>query len=451
MPKRNIIWIVAILVAAGVVLWVTRQWPDRGGGNGVRGLESVHEAHELIRRRYLGDVDDRALEQGAIRGMIEMLDGRSSYVRPGHLAGFRDHMEGLVSGFGLRLEPGADGVVVVAPLFGSPAHQKGILPGDRITAINGRDTSTMSFEAVHAALSNPTQRTVELAVVRAYRPLKPITLVREEFHIETVTGLCRDGDGHWVYLIDPEAGIAYMRIAEFVTETADELQQAVRQMPEAGTMVLDIRDNPGGLLLVAVSVVDLLLEQGLIVTDLSPEAEPKRYLARPEGTCVTVPLVILINGQTASAAEIVAGALQANGRAVLVGEPSCGKTSVQTMYPLSHDMGQINITTSRYVLPYVSADALADAFVSPDLTVTVTPQRLQELRRLRWVSALGPGVQSPEGPSSEGPVHSTEPDLAGQIAMDPQLSVAIDLLKTPQRRQALLEQAAERRRTESDE
>ncbi|HDZ22222.1 hypothetical protein LCGC14_0580940 [marine sediment metagenome] len=453
MPKRNIIWILAIIAAAVVVIWTTqhRSMPTPPAAAPVE-LRTVYHVRQLIKDRYAGDIDDRAVQQGAVRGMIESLDAASSYVSPDRMVGFRDHMRGLIRGFGLKLEHVDDGILVVAPLFGSPAHYAGILPGDRIVAVDGQPTAEMSFDSVYAKLNDPTRQSAELSVVRAYRPLKPIRLQRREFPIETVTGLSRDADDQWIYLIDEGSGIAYVRISEFVSETAQELQQAFRRLPETRAVVLDLRDNPGGLLPAAVAVTDLLLSEGPVVTVFSPNEGPKAYLARREGTTYpTMPVVVLINGQTASAAEIVAGALAANGRAVLIGELTLGKTSIQSMYPLPDGMGQVNITTARYVVGAVDptepppGDAVGGApGVQPHVVVPVAPELHRRLSRLRFVSALGPRILAAHlnGAAVSAPGAAPEPDLAEQISMDPQLSRAVRLLAEPGAVERILRQAA---------
>jgi carboxyl-terminal processing protease len=426
-------------------MWLAQMWPDPQRAERSEKLQSVHETYRLIRRQYLGEVTDRQLQQGAIEGMISVLDGVSSYVPPGQLDTFSDHMRGVIHGFGLKLEPADDGeVVVVAPLFGSPAQDAGILPGDRIVAVDDQDVATMTFDELQASLAHPTRDQVELSLVRAHRPLTPIRLRRRQFKIETVTGLSRGADQQWIHLIDPDHAFVYVRISEFVTETAEEFQQIFRGLSAAEAIVLDLRDNPGGLLPAAVQIADLMLTDGPIVTVWSPRDEARHYRARSTGTTVTVPVVVLVDVNTASAAEIVAGALQANARAVLIGQPTRGKASVQTMYPLAGAMGQINITTCRYALGEDAEEPAARA-VTPDVTVVVSAAQREELSRLRWVSALGPAALSmPDQPTTaETQGDAPEPDLARQIAMDPQLSAAVELLRTPGAIENLLQQRAQ--------
>ena len=452
MPRRNLIWILIILAATGVGMWLAQMWPDPQRPPRPESLESVHEVHELIGRNYLGEVTDRQLQQGAIRGMVETLDGVSSYVPPGQLETFSDHMRGVIHGFGLKLEPAEDGaIVVVAPLFGSPAHDAGILPGDRIVAVDNEDVATMTFDQLLVSLTHPARDDVELSIVRAHRPLTPVRLRRRQFRIETVTGLCRDADQRWIHVIDPDHAFVYVRISEFVTATAEEFHQVFRGFSAAEAIILDLRDNPGGLLQAAVGIADLMLTDGPIVTVWSPRAEPRHYQARSTGTTVNVPVVVLVDTRTASAAEIVAGALQANVRAVLIGQPTRGKASVQTMYRLPNAMGQINITTCRYALGEGADEPVAQPVV-PDVTVAVSAAEREELSRLRWVSALGPqALNVPDQPTTaETQADVPEPDLDRQIEMDPQLSAALELLRTPGAVENILQQRAEAQADESD-
>jgi len=432
-------------------MWLAQMWPDPERDPRPEKLQSVHEAYRLIRLQYLGEVTDRDLQQGAIEGMVGVLDGVSSYVPPGQMETFSDHMRGVIHGYGLKLEPTAEGVVVVAPLFGSPAQDAGILPGDRIVAVDDQDVADMSFDELLVLLTHPARDDVELSIVRAHRPLTPVRLDRRQFDIETVTGLCRDADQRWIYAIDPDHAFIYVRISEFVQATAEEFHQAFRGFSAAEAIILDLRDNPGGLLPPAVQIADLMLTDGPIVTVWSPRAAPRHYRARATGTTVTVPVVVLVDVNTASAAEIVAGALQANARAVLVGQPTRGKASVQTMYPLSDAMGQVNITTCRYALGDAADEPVARS-VAPDVTVVVSAAQREELSRLRWVSALGPQALSvPDQPTTaETQADVPEPDLDRQIAMDPQLSAALELLRTPGAVENLLQQRAEAQADEGD-
>ncbi len=466
MPKRNLIWIVAVLLAALVVTWTARNhWPVINS-HGLGAPSPLDQAAKNIRENWLGEIDAQELRTVALTAMVDLLDEHSSYMTPAEVRLLASRLEGTVHGFGLTLARIDGDTVVVAPLFNSPAYHAGILPGDRILSIDGLpvdeampgpwDVGSDGLPRVATSLCSicpqpdkPNRdEPVELTIVRDGKQLPPVVLHRQKFAIETVTGLGRGEDGRWIYTIDQDSGIAYVRISELANKaTADDLLRAMREMPHADKLILDLRDNPGGPLDVAVSIADMFLSAGPIVTQLSRTADPGNYIAHKSGTFFPdIAMVVLVNAGTASAAEIVAGALADNGRAVLLGEPTLGKRTIQEMLPLPGG-GQLILTTSRYVFGLGDADdsrlpGLVDHQpIIPHVRAVARDDLSVAIRRGRMIAALGPHNKAAHRLGGRcPPAAELTPQelLAVPVALDAQLARAIDLLNSPQRMQDIL-------------
>jgi C-terminal processing protease CtpA/Prc len=283
---------------------------------------------------------------------------------------------------------------------------------------------------------------VELRVqVYGHAP-RTITLRPEEFLIESVEGLYRDDEGQWVCRIPKEENLIYLRIREFVPDTLDQLQQHLRGLNVAG-LVLDLRDNPGGEFTQALAVSDLFLDHGTIVTVRSRQ-ETKHYTAHSSGGVGRFPLVVLVNGGSASGAEIVAGSLAVNDRSVLLGTRTCGKGCMQEQIPLG-DLGQINLTTAEY---FVGEDQpISFVGVTPHEEVGIDPSLWRELERQRLKIALvaptlpGASTKPATAATSVGSAALAD-DL---IIRDSQLYVAIQMLRNPKGLVDILDKAKEAR------
>ena len=444
MPKRNIIWIAAIVIATVVTVWVTRRSEPLAVDTTPKPLRPVVDTYRLIEDKYYGPLDRPKLRRKAVAGMVSALDSFSSYVPPEKLAAFKRHMEGKDCGVGLRLEMAGGKVVVVGALPNSPAHAADVRAGDQVLAVDGLDLAGLELDEVELLLEGQVGSEVELTVMRRREKLN-IHLTRAEFPIETVTGLYRGRRGQWVHYLDDENGLAYVRISEFVEHTGSQFQPVCRRLGRPKGFVLDLRDNPGGHLAAAVPVADIFLAKGVIVTEVRREGPPKVHLAHAEGTYHPVPLVVLINGRTASAAEIVAGALGMRGRAVLVGAPTRGKHCVQTMYSLSGGLGQVNLTTSQFLVGSARAAGSRrgdDWRIEPHVEVLLSAPERRELLRLRMRAQVVP-ARAPAGGPAETPRKEAAPPIARQIVrMDLQLAEAVKLLRNPKKMEAILEEAA---------
>lgn len=452
MPKRNLILMVAVLAAAIVAMYVIRTTPPppRPGAPAPPG--PVDHTRRIIRENYYRQVTDDQLERGAVGGMVEALDEFSSYIPPDKVRAFRSRMSGKVCGLGVRIVADAGRIMVAGPLAGSPAHHAGVAPGDRILAVDDRPVTGLGIQSVQHLFDGPRGSTVRLELLRAGGRRQVVRLVREEFNIETVTGLARAPDGRWVWLVDPDDGLAYLRIEEFTRDTGQAFERVLRQLGQLTGVVLDLRDNPGGAKPAAIEVADMFLRNGPIVTVVSRSGRAERHVAHEAGTVPHVPVVVLVNSRTASAAELVAGALRARDRAVLVGQPTQAKACIQTMIPLGHDLGQINLTTAWFHFgpdePVPLRPPGAAGSVRPHVLVTMPPPRRSELARLRAQALVLPPQR--RGAETRPAAAPAGKHAAKFLKLDTQLARAVRLLKSPDEMGEILAQAAATRAAEQE-
>jgi carboxyl-terminal processing protease len=325
---------------------------------------------DTVERQYVTDVDDTKLIQAAIDGMLTSLDPHSGYLDPENFSEMRDQTRGEYGGLGIEVTS-EDGVVkVISPMDGTPAAAAGLKAGDYITAVNGESVLGLSVnEAVKQMRGKPGE-TVTLTIAREKADPFDVKLVREVIKPKSATAKM-DGD------------YGVLRVSAFNEKTTDEAEAVFTQLkaknPKMKGLILDLRNNPGGLLDQAVGVSDLFLQGGEIVSQRGRDARDiERYNARPGDITDGMPSVVLVNSGTASAAEIVAGALQDRKRAQLVGLTSFGKGSVQTVIPLRGGMdGALKLTTARYFTP--SGRSIQKTGITPDLEVASTRDEAQTI------------------------------------------------------------------------
>jgi carboxyl-terminal processing protease len=321
---------------------------------------------ERVKHDYVNPVDDHQLLQAAIRGMVSSLDPYSAYLAGEDYDEVKILSTGEYSGVGIEVSMEDEEVVVVSPFEGSPAAAAGIHSGDVIATIDGVPVNTTTLADTIGRMRGKEGTTVKIGILRegSAEPLQ-FTLKRSRVELHSVRS----------ELLEP--GMGYVRISQFSESTGDDLDAALKDLrkrngaPLKG-LVLDLRNNPGGVLEAAVSVSDTFLDSGVIVTAKGRTPESKFEMDATPGDALNgAPIVILINGGSASAAEIVAGALKDNHRAKLMGRTSFGKGSVQTVIPLSGDRA-LKLTTSLYYTP--SGISINHRGIAPDIELERDPK-----------------------------------------------------------------------------
>ena len=312
---------------------------------------------EQVRANYVdSQVTERELVEAAIQGMMSKLDPYSDYIAPTELDQFRKGVEREFVGIGIQVAERDGQIQIVSPLFDTPAWRAGLRAGDRILTIAETSTRGLSIDDAIKLMSGEPGTEVTISVLhRADTEPQTVTLKRELIQQPTVLGYRRSADGVWDYFCDADDKIGYVRLAAFSRVTADDLARVLRELLAHGMqgLVLDLRFNPGGMLNQAIEVSDLFLHEGRIVSVVGRAHNPPPWDARAEGTLTPpgFPLAVLVNRFSASAAEIVSACLQDHKMAVIVGERTWGKGSVQNIIDLDHGKSALKLTTAGYQRP----------------------------------------------------------------------------------------------------
>ncbi|MEZ5910074.1 MAG: S41 family peptidase [Hyphomicrobiaceae bacterium] len=351
----------ASLAAATTVFNVSRTYSATSASAEIyRQLELFGDVLERVRADYVEKPDDTQLIEAAINGMLSSLDPHSAYLNPKHFRDMQVQTRGEFGGLGIEVTMENGVVKVVSPIEDTPASKAGVLSGDLITHLNGEQIVGLTLEQAVEKMRGPVNTSITLTVVRKGRdePLE-IKIVRDIIRINAVRFRVEDD-------------VAYIRITTFNEQTHTNLVKAVERLkreigPKLKGFIIDLRNNPGGLLDQAISVSDDFLERGAIVLTRGRNLEEsQRAQAKPGDLTDGKKIVVLINGGSASASEIVAGALQDHKRATLVGTRSFGKGSVQTIIPLGSN-GAIRLTTARYYTP--AGRSIQAKGIEPDIVV----------------------------------------------------------------------------------
>lgn len=298
-------------------------------------------------------VDDAKMQHAMIDAMIDTLDDpHTMYVPASDEPDFDKALRGTYVGIGCEVQILNHYLTIMSPMDDSPALEAGVLAGDVVLEIEGQSTFDLDVQKCIDLLMGEPGTPVTIKVRHTDGKEETLTIVRRQIVTRTVKGLRRDGE-KWNYCIDDQQGLAYVRVTQFNESTMGELRDALEQIQKRGLngLVLDLRDDPGGGLPTAVEMSDLFLSDGKIVTIKPRNGDERSFLASPNGTLPDFPLIVLVNGSSASASEIVSGALQDNGRAKVMGTRSFGKGSVQEVRELDYDRGILKYTTAYYYLP----------------------------------------------------------------------------------------------------
>jgi carboxyl-terminal processing protease len=426
MKKYLLIGVSAFVLGAGSMAYVSQQAlaSAEPRAKTYRMLGLFGDVLDTVEHQYVTEVDDTKLIQSAIDGMLTSLDPHSGYLDPENFQEMRDQTRGEYGGLGLEVTS-EDGIVkVITPMDDSPASRAGVKAGDYITAVNGESVLGQSVNDAVKQMRGKPGEAVTLTIAREKSDPFDVKLVREIIKTKTATAK-----------IEGDYGV--LRINSFGEKTTDEATQAFNDLktknPHMKGLILDLRNNPGGLLDQAVGVSDLFLESGEIVSQRGRDPRDiERYNARPGDITSGMPMVVLINSGTASAAEIVSGALQDRKRASIVGLTSFGKGSVQTVIPLRGGLdGALKLTTARYYTP--SGRSIQKTGIVPDLEVAETRDEAQAIanRAFQFSEAsFKNALNAQEGKTRAAPHEpAEEPPSDFDVKKDFQLARAEDVLR----------------------
>lgn len=375
-------------------------------------IQTFAEVFERIKRGYVEEVDDRTLLRNAMRGMLSELDPHSAYLDEEEYQSLRESTQGEFGGIGIEVGSENGQLVVITPIDDTPASRAGLLSRDIIVAIDGTPTDSMSLQEAVSLMRGEPGSQLHISVLRSGEDVpREFTLTREIIRSESVKH----------ELLEP--GYGYLRISQFQSRTTDQARQALermgREQPLDG-LILDLRNNPGGVLQAAVGVADLFLDEGLIVyTEGRLSDTEMSFSASPDTSARDMPLVVLINSGSASAAEIVAGALQDQRRGVIMGTESFGKGSVQQIMPLGNGEG-LKLTTALYYTP--NGRSIQAQGIEPDVEVVRGRLEVAEGRREVREADLDGHLSGQSSPRERAAA-------AERLRNDYQLSEALNLLK----------------------
>tara|TARA_R110000868_G_scaffold63501_1_gene191593 strand:- start:5066 stop:6406 length:1341 start_codon:yes stop_codon:yes gene_type:complete len=386
-------------------------------------LELFAEILARARQDYVVEVDEKAAMESAINGMLTSLDPHSGYLNPDDFRSMQVQTSGEYGGLGIEVTMEDGFVKVISPMDNTPASRAGIQSGDLITAINGAPIIGQTLNDAVKEMRGETGTDIEITILRVGEDPFDVTLTREVIEQKSVTWKMQKND------------IGYLRISSFNERTTLLLEEGIEGISKATGnrpkgLIVDLRNNGGGLLDQAVSVSDVFLSGGEVVsTQGRRAADIERYNARTGEVFKGVPIIVLINGGSASASEIVAGALKDRGRATIIGTTSFGKGSVQTVIPLGADRGAIRLTTARYYTP--SGRSIQALGIDPDIEITQSRLSEEELARIkRWSEADLPHALANEDGEKRHemtmPDEQPPEDYSGE---DYQLERAIDMLR----------------------
>ncbi len=359
--------------------------------------------------------------------MLRALDPYSAYLSPTEYPLFVERMAGGYVGIGVQFDARSERLLVTSPLQNSPAYAEGVRAGDEIIEISGLPVKPANILKDSERLRGIEGSVAHFKVRRAPGgEIVEFAVRRERIRTRSVSGIRRRADATWDFMIDPENHIGYVRISEFWDNTIEDLDAAATELSSRGVrgLIVDVRFNPGGDLRVAGEVVDRFIAEGVIVKTRNRREVEDTLFASPENTWPHWPVVVLVNGASASAAEILAGALQDHARATIVGERTVGKGSVQTLIPLDDQQSALRLTTAYYYLPSDrlihrrrNDDGDSEWGIRPDHVIELTEEEIEAF----WKSWRDSGIIQ----------DGTEGGTQQSILIDRQLQGALEILRNP--------------------
>jgi len=426
MRNFKIVSVILLVFLLGITIGLSRSHKVSARSNNIyEELKVFTDVLGLLQKEYVEETNSKDLMYGAIKGMLETLDPHSAFMPPNMYKEMQEETKGRFEGLGIEITTKEGVLTVVSPIEDTPAFKAGILAGDQILKIGGDSTKNLTLMDSVKRLRGPKGTQVTITIMReGFTKPREFTLTRDVIPVRSVRH----------ELLEKQYG--YIRLSQFQEKTEGELDKALKALEEEskGSMkglVLDLRNNPGGLLDQAVKVADRFIESGLIVSmEGRREDQKMKFFAHSQGTIARYPLIVLVNGGSASASEIVAGAIQDHGRGILVGTQTFGKGSVQTIFPLKDGSG-LRLTTARYFTPngrsIQAKGIIPDIIVKPSLPEeekVIPPPKLPMEKDLeRHLIETEKGLpKEKEKPKKE--------EAKEKKPSDPQLERALELLKS---------------------
>ncbi len=431
-PRRKS-WVVGPMIALALLggILIGKGWEPTGHASETyEELKTFSEVLNQIQKHYVDETKPKDLIQGAIRGMLSTLDPHSAYMTPDMYKEMQVETKGEFGGVGIQIGVKDSRLAVIAPIEGTPAHRAGIKAGDFIIKVNDDTTKDLTLMDAVQKMRGPKGSKVNLTIQRDGTPDPLVfTLIRDTIKIESVKSKIIDNLG-------------YVRLTQFQEATGRDLAKAIKQFREQKVQgaILDLRNNPGGLLTAAVDVSEQFLPNGkLVVYTKSREGKKDEWFAKSKDQLEDLPVIVLVNEGSASASEIVAGALQDWGRAVIVGTTSFGKGSVQTILPLGDGSG-LRLTTAKYYTP--KGRSIQSTGITPDIVVKLASSTAAKAAEGKPGEKDGDakpanpsgkeGAKLPEQSKNGTAPQAPSTDAFGDLSLeqDVQLQKAVELLKS---------------------
>jgi carboxyl-terminal processing protease len=426
MSRKLVLVVILVFAVASAGIFVGR-WTISSmaaESEGYEELKVFSEALSIVRKNYVEDVKPKELIYGAIKGMLSSLDPHSAFMTPEQYKEMQVDTKGEFGGIGIQIGMKDAMLTVIAPIEDTPAYKAGIKAGDKIVKINGEFTKNMSLQDAVSKMRGAPSTTVKITILReGWKETKDFAITRQVIKIKSVKSKLMDD------------GIGYIKLTQFQEQTASDLSDAMENLTKQhiSSLILDLRNNPGGLLNSAVDVSSEFLPPGKLVVSIKDrKGEKVEYRSSENKPNSTIPMVVIVNQGSASASEIVAGALKDWNRAVIIGTQTFGKGSVQSVVPLT-DGSALRLTTARYYTP--KGVSIQSTGITPDITVkaelregekTRPAIRERDLERHLRNGGMEERMDIEEKPSEPEEMIPVEIDEKEDL----QLQKAIDLLKT---------------------
>lgn len=395
MSKRGTVWFCMIVIIVVMFYGLTPMVAEQDSV--YRTYAPLIEVDALIHRQFVWPIRRMGLVDGAIRGMLFELDRYSGYVSADEMPSFNRHHRGEYVGIGVAIGAVNGAVTVIAPFEDGPAMRSGVQAGDVILSVDGHSTKNLSVFDMEGMLVGAPGTSVSARFRRPDGETFDVTIVRSKVRRHPVKGFIHDSETGWDYWVRRQPPIAYIRITDFSERMVDDFDDALKTITEQNVegLIIDLRFNPGGLLTQAVALLNRFIDSGTLVSTVTRWEAVQTYAATTQCTMAPLPVAVLVNGGSASSSEIVAGSLQDHGRAIIVGERTFGKGSVQDFIELQGGRAGVKLTVAYYQLPSgriihkTASNADTERWgVWPDVAVPLTAAERAAIHRTRTGDGL---------------------------------------------------------------